>query len=104
MVKIIAALLLVGLAMVSSLELEFDEIDSLDSYEQFMELRLLAMEFSHHFRNITTADLDMPSTREPSQQDFNCLADMIQLMSGLSSRSMWALKSMYITWTSKYSN
>ncbi|XP_017855596.1 PREDICTED: nose resistant to fluoxetine protein 6-like [Drosophila arizonae] len=93
MVEIMAMLLLAGLALASSLQLEFDEIDSLEGY-QFMELRPLAMEFSQHFRNITEKDLDLPSI---SQQDSQCLADMTQLLSAFRSKNIWALK-MFDAW------
>lgn len=91
MVEIMAMLLLAGLALASSLQLEFDEIDSLERY-QFMELRPLAMEFSQHFRNITEKDLDLPSS---SQLDSQCLSDMAQLLSAFRSKNIWALKSRY---------
>lgn len=91
MVEIMAMLLLAGLALASSLQLEFDEIDSLEGY-QFMELRPLAKEFLQHFRNIAEKDLDLPSS---SQQDSHCLSDMTQLLSALRSKNIWALKSRY---------
>lgn len=94
MVKIIVALLLFGPALVSSLQLKPEELVAMEDYQRMVELRPLAVEFSQHFRNITQKDLDLPSTRLPSQQDLQCLADMSELLGGLTSGSFWAIKSM----------
>ncbi|EDW67403.1 uncharacterized protein Dvir_GJ24124 [Drosophila virilis] len=97
MVKIIVALLLFGLALVSSLQLKPDDLVAMEDYQRMVELRPLAVEFSQHFRNITQKDLDLPSTRLPSQQDLQCLADMSELLGGLTSGSFWAIK-MFDSW------
>ncbi|XP_051862819.1 nose resistant to fluoxetine protein 6-like [Drosophila albomicans] len=58
-----------------------------------MELRPFAVQLMQQFGNITQTDLDLRlDNRLPNQQDLLCLADMAQLMSGLSSRSYWALR------------
>ncbi|XP_062124809.1 nose resistant to fluoxetine protein 6-like [Drosophila sulfurigaster albostrigata] len=92
MVKILIALLLIGLSLVHSTEFLNDE-----EYQRIVELRPLAVEFSKYYRNITQADLDLFTNRLPDQEDLQCLADMAQLMAALSTRKMWALK-MFDSW------
>lgn len=89
----IGTLLLFGLTLVNSLQLDPADLISMEDYQRIMEFRPLAVEFSQHFRNITQEDLDLPSTRLPNKQDLQCLADMTQLTTGLTSGKLWTIKS-----------
>ncbi|EDW67402.2 uncharacterized protein Dvir_GJ24123 [Drosophila virilis] len=95
----IGTLLLFGLTLVNSLQLDPADLVSMKDCQRIMEFRPLAVEFSQHFRNITQADLDIPSTRLPDKQNLLCLADMTQLMAGLTSGKLWTIK-MFDSWGS----
>jgi len=90
---ILNTLLLFGLTQVRCLQPVTDEFINNLEYQRIKELRPLAVEFLHYFENITQADLNLPNNRLPSQQDLQCLADMSQLIEGLSSGSLWAFRS-----------
>ncbi|EDV92767.1 O-acyltransferase like protein [Drosophila grimshawi] len=97
MVKMIVTLLLFGLALVSSTQLDSSDFITMEEYKRIMEFRSLAFEFAQHYENITQTDLDIPSTRIPNQQDLQCLADMTQLTTGLASGKLWSVK-MFDSW------
>ncbi|KAH8360223.1 hypothetical protein KR093_011438 [Drosophila rubida] len=84
-----------GLAQVSSIP--STAVMSTEQYHRIMELRPLAVEFIHHYDNFSAAELEGVANRIPSQQDLLCLADMAQLMSGVTSLKTWALK-MFDSW------
>ncbi|KAH8360230.1 hypothetical protein KR093_011437 [Drosophila rubida] len=91
---VLGALLFCGRAQVQCQQFEPSGSVSNEEYERIMELRPFAVELLRQFGNITQTDLDLlVDNRLPSQQDLLCLADMAQLMSGLSSLSYWALRS-----------
>ncbi|XP_062124806.1 nose resistant to fluoxetine protein 6-like isoform X1 [Drosophila sulfurigaster albostrigata] len=81
-----------GLTQVSSVQIAPNTLISKEDYHRIMEFRSLAVEFMHHFGNFSQADLDLPNSRIPSQQDLQCLADMALLMNGVTSLNYWALK------------
>ncbi|XP_051862820.1 nose resistant to fluoxetine protein 6-like [Drosophila albomicans] len=91
---VIGTLLFCGLTQVCSNQFEpsGSSVNN-EEYQRLMELRPFAVQLMQQFGNITQTDLDLRlDNRLPNQQDLLCLADMAQLMSGLSSRSYWALR------------
>lgn len=102
MIKLLAILLAMGMAMVqgalptqlSNNQWTQHDVSSMADYERLLDLRSLAMEFYREFRNISTADVHLLGERIGSQ-DLQCLADMAQFMSALSAPKAWALKSGY---------
>ncbi|XP_051863890.1 uncharacterized protein LOC127566171 isoform X2 [Drosophila albomicans] len=91
---VIGTLLFCGLTQVCCYQFEPSGSSvSNEEYQRLMELRPFAVQLMQQFGNITQTDLDLRlDNRLPNQQDLLCLADMAQLMSGLSSRSYWALR------------
>ncbi|XP_060647040.1 nose resistant to fluoxetine protein 6-like isoform X1 [Drosophila nasuta] len=91
---VIGTLLFCGLTQVCCYQFEPSGSSvSNEEYQRLMELRPFAVQLMQQFGNITQTNLDLRlDNRLPSQQDLLCLADMAQLMSGLSSRSYWALR------------
>lgn len=92
MVNIPVVLLITGMILVSSMELEPEYILTEEDYYRISTLRPLALEFVEYFENISEKNL---RTKNSEQTDLQCLTEMSQLMKGLSARNMWALKSKY---------
>ncbi|XP_064538746.1 nose resistant to fluoxetine protein 6-like [Drosophila montana] len=98
MVKTLATLLnlLCALVLASAMGLDVElpqeyHIEPKE-YQQLMKLQSLGVDFVRYFQNITMQDLDIPSTRLPSTEDLQCMADMSLWMKGLTSGSYWSLK------------
>ncbi|KAH8312734.1 hypothetical protein KR044_012561 [Drosophila immigrans] len=89
---IVGLLFYMGLTQVSSVQVLPVTGISKQEYLRIMELRPLAVEFMHHFGNISQADLELTNGRIPSQQDLQCLADVAQMINGVTSLKYWALK------------
>ncbi|XP_001989706.2 nose resistant to fluoxetine protein 6 [Drosophila grimshawi] len=82
----------------SSMKLEPPDFIAKEEYKKIIDMRPLAVEFTkHYYRNFTMDDLSLINKRLPSQQELQCLADMNQLMSGLSSGNIWAIM-MFDSW------
>lgn len=62
-------------------------------YNQFLDLNPIAAEFAKHYANISDIGLALPNVGLPSPQDLKCLSDMSQLIKGLTSGNLWALRS-----------
>ncbi|KAH8312733.1 hypothetical protein KR044_012560, partial [Drosophila immigrans] len=91
---VIGTLLYCGLPQVRCHQFEESGSVNNEEYQRIMELRPFAVQLLQQFGNMSQTDLDfLLDNRLPSQQDLLCLADMAQLMSGLSSRRYWALRS-----------
>lgn len=62
-------------------------------YDHYLDLNPIAAEFTKHYGNITDVEFALSKLRLPTPQDLKCLADMAQLLKGLSARNLWALRS-----------
>lgn len=95
MVNIPVVLLITRLILVTSMELEPEYTFTEEDYYRISSLRPLSSEFVEYFKNISERNLKTKNSELIGQADLQCLAEMSQLMKGLSARNMWALKSKY---------
>ncbi|EDW66331.2 uncharacterized protein Dvir_GJ15968 [Drosophila virilis] len=91
LLNLFSGLVLIG-ALVPDMELRQEYRIEPQQYQQLMRLQSLGMDFMQYFQNITLQDLDIPSTRLPSKEDLQCLADMSLWMKGLTTGRYWSLK------------
>lgn len=64
-----------------------------NEYDRYLDMNPIAGEFTKYYGNMTDIELALPNSRLPTLQDLKCLADMAQLLKGLSARNIWALRS-----------
>ncbi|KAH8278500.1 hypothetical protein KR018_004096 [Drosophila ironensis] len=64
----------------------------LQDFKSMQQLRSLGYEFADYFQNATLLDLGLVDPRIPTQQDLQCLKDLIDFSSALTTGQLWALK------------
>lgn len=91
MVSTLGAILFCGLVIISSAEP--NEKGFQQDLERLNKLNSLSFEFVNYFQNATVLDIIPYAEEDSTEEDLQCIYDLLFLAVGITNGEYWALKS-----------